>query len=119
MNQRWVGLGVAFALFAGAAGAQYTKDPKDSSAVSESATTSKPLAGKPPAKAEKKLVNLNAASAKELKALPGGSDEEAARIIAGRPYSSKAFLVTNNIISAGRYEEIRKLVVAGPSRSPL
>jgi hypothetical protein len=58
-----------------------------------------------PATATKKLVNLNAATAKELKGLPGGSDEEAARIIAGRPYNSKALLVTNKVISEGRYGE--------------
>lgn len=62
---------------------------------------------------KKKLVNLNAASAAELKALPGGSDEEAARIIAGRPYDSKAFLVSNKVISDGRYSMIRNLIVAG------
>jgi DNA uptake protein ComE-like DNA-binding protein len=61
----------------------------------------------------KKLVNLNAASAQELKRLPGGSDAEAARIIAGRPYNSKAFLVTRNIVSEGRYAQIKRLVVAG------
>jgi DNA uptake protein ComE-like DNA-binding protein len=61
----------------------------------------------------KKLVNLNAASQAELKGLPGGSEEEAARIVAGRPYNSKAFLVTNQVISASRYEAIKRLVVAG------
>ena len=62
---------------------------------------------------KKNQVNLNAASVKELKALPGGSDEEAARIIAGRPYNSKADLLTSKVISEGRYAAIKSLVVAG------
>lgn len=62
-----------------------------------------------------KEININAASKEELKKLPGGSDEEAAKIIAGRPYKSKAFLVENKIIPMGRYMEIKKLIVAGES----
>jgi competence protein ComEA len=115
MRNNWILLAAALALFVGAtqAGAQATDSAKTAPAPATTATPSKTPAAKPPATAKKKLVNLNAASAKELKALPGGSDEEAARIIAGRPYNSKAFLVTNKVISEGRYEEIKRLVVAG------
>jgi DNA uptake protein ComE-like DNA-binding protein len=66
----------------------------------------------------KNRVNLNSASAAQLKALPGGSDAEAARIIAGRPYNSKAFLLTNKVIDAARYDEIKALVVAGEPTTP-
>ena len=50
--------------------------------------------------------------------MPGGSDQEAATIIAGRPYNSKADLMTRKVISAGRYAEIKKLVVAGEPAKP-
>ena len=59
-----------------------------------------------------KLVDINAASSKELKKLPGISDAVAAKIIAGRPYGSKAQLVSRNIIDGAAYENIRQLIIA-------
>jgi len=47
-----------------------------------------------------------------LKKLPGISDTDAAKIIAGRPYGSKAWLVTNNIIDAAVYEGLKQQVIA-------
>ena len=111
MRRKWIVLAAVLVLLAGAA--QAKEDVKAQPAPSATAAQAKP-----PAKTEKKLVNLNAATAKELKGLPGGSDEEAARIIAGRPYNSKALLVTNKVISKGRYVEIKALVVAGEGSKP-
>jgi competence protein ComEA len=120
MRKKWIPLAVALALLAGAAQADAaaTENAKATPVPSASAAQGKAPAAKPPATAKKKLVNLNAASRAELKGLPGGSDEEAGRIIAGRPYNSKAFLLTNQVISAGRYEEIKALVVAGKTTKP-
>ncbi len=59
-----------------------------------------------------KLVDINSASKAELKKLPGIGDAEAARIIAGRPYLSKANLVTHKIISQDLYLSLRQLIVA-------
>jgi DNA uptake protein ComE-like DNA-binding protein len=139
MRKNWIALAAALALIAvtAPAGAQTTDKAKAAPAASATgapaasaapaaspapATSAAPAASTPPARAskpkigsgsKKNLVNLNAASAAQLKALPGGSDAEAARIIAGRPYGSKAFLLTNKVIDAARYEEIKALVVAG------
>ena len=120
MRNQWIALAAALALIAGAAQASASTRPdaKATPAPSASAAPGKAPAAKPPATTKKKLVNLNAASRAELKALPGGSDEEAARIIAGRPYNSKAVLVTNKVISEGRYFEIKSLVVAGEPAKP-
>lgn len=120
MRKKWISLAAVLALLAGAAqaGAAAAEDAKATPVPSASATQGKAATAKPPATAKKKLVNLNAASRQELKRLPGGSDEEAVRIIAGRPYNSKAFLVTNQVISAGRYAEIKALVEAGKPTKP-
>jgi DNA uptake protein ComE-like DNA-binding protein len=59
-----------------------------------------------------KLVDINSASAKELKTLPGIGDAEAARIIAGRPYLTKADLVTKNALATGPYLSLKDRVVA-------
>ena len=57
-------------------------------------------------------VNLNTASKEELKKLPGVSDEIAAKIIAGRPYKSKAGLVGNDRVPAALYFSIKDKVTA-------
>lgn len=59
-----------------------------------------------------KPVDINKASIKQLKKLPGVTDEIAAKIVAGRPYASKADLVTHNIVDSGVYGGIRQSVVA-------
>jgi DNA uptake protein ComE-like DNA-binding protein len=58
------------------------------------------------------LVDINSAGKAELKKLPGIGDSEADKIIAGRPYGSKAFLVTRKIIPAGVYEQIKARIIA-------
>lgn len=65
-----------------------------------------------------KLVDINSAKKEELKALPGVTDELAAKIIVGRPYLSKAHLLTRKIVDAGGYENLRKLVIAKQKNSP-
>jgi competence protein ComEA len=120
MSRKWIPLAVALALLAGAAPAVAAAKegaPTQSAPAAGAAQKKAPPAAQP-AKAKKKLVSLNGATKAELKALPGGSDEEAARIIAGRPYNSKAFLVTEKIISEGRYAQIKTLVVAGELPKP-
>lgn len=59
-----------------------------------------------------KLVDINSATKDELKKLPGISDAEADKIIAGRPYLTKAHLVTHNIISESTYQSLSKLIIA-------
>jgi competence protein ComEA len=57
-------------------------------------------------------VDINSASKEELKKLPGIGDADADKIIAGRPYLSKAHLQTHNVVSPGVYLGLRQLVVA-------
>lgn len=65
----------------------------------------------PPAAA--KPIDINSASRSQLKKLPGIGDAEAARIIAARPYRSKAELVTKQVLPEGVYLSLRRRIMAG------
>lgn len=69
------------------------------------------------APAKVKLVDINSAGKADLKTLPGIGDAEANRIIAGRPYLSKAKLTTENILSRELYEGLKSRVIARQNRS--
>ena len=62
-------------------------------------------------------VDINSATATELKALPGVSDNDAAKIIQGRPYTDKSQLVSKKIVSEPTYEKIKDHLVVGQSKS--
>jgi competence protein ComEA len=64
-----------------------------------------------------KLVDINSAGKAQLKKLPGIRDAEAGKIIAGRPYLSKADLVTQHIMSLAEYEKLKELVIALPNQA--
>jgi DNA uptake protein ComE-like DNA-binding protein len=61
-----------------------------------------------------KMVDLNNAGNDELKTLPGIGDELVEKILAGRPYGSKADLVSHGVLLEGPYQSIRKRVFVGP-----
>lgn len=86
----------------------------DTKADAPQQAASKAIASQKNAKAAAniKLVDINSAKKEELKKLPGISDAEAAKIIAGRPYGSKAWLVSNNILPEAKYSAISQLVIA-------
>lgn len=87
--------------------------------VAGAATVSSKAASAPPRAASKaavqpKPVDINSASKAELKTLPGIGDADAEKIIAGRPYNSKADLVTKGLIPAGVYQSNRHQIIALP-----
>ncbi|WP_043483321.1 ComEA family DNA-binding protein [Geothrix fermentans] len=64
------------------------------------------------AESDAKAVDINSATKDQLKTLPGITDAYADKIIAGRPYKSKAFLVTNNVIPESLFQTLRTRIVA-------
>ncbi len=57
-------------------------------------------------------LDINAATADQLKALPGIDAATAQKIVAGRPYHGKNDLVSKNIISKTEYESIKDQIIA-------
>ena len=62
-------------------------------------------------------VDINSATATQLKALPGVSEADAAKIIQGRPYTDKNQLVSRKVVPESTYEKIRDQIVAKQSKS--
>ena len=82
-------------------------------AQEKSATTTKTettTTTKKPKRSE--LMDINTASADQLKSLPGMTDDVANKIIAARPYTGKDQLVKQKIVDKDEYAKIRPLIVA-------
>ena len=103
---------VGFALAAGAAGGGSTGSlpPGYPAGGGSSTAPAKAATGKP--------VDINSASRAQLKTLPGIGDAEADRIIAGRPYLSKAELVTKGVMPEGVYLSLRRQLIALQTGKP-
>ena len=89
----------------------------ESKAAAPGEAASTPKAAEKGAKASKPItpdnpVDINSASKAQLKRIPGINDALADKIIAGRPYLSKAHLVTRNILSGVHYAQIKDLIIA-------
>jgi len=96
---------LACALFMGTALAQTKDAPKTPAKTA-------PAKAADTAKKSGALLDINSASADELKALPGIGDAYSAKIIAGRPYTRKDQLVSKNIVPQATYDKIKDAIVA-------
>jgi competence protein ComEA len=63
------------------------------------------------------MVDINSASASDLKGLPGVSDTEAAKIVQGRPYKDPNDLVAKKILSDAEFAKIKERIVAAHPKS--
>ena len=83
-------------------GAQAQSTAKKAGAAAQQAATQQ--------KAE--LIDINSATAEQLKAIPGIGDAYSAKIIQGRPYKAKNELVQKKILPQGVYNKIKDQIIA-------
>jgi DNA uptake protein ComE-like DNA-binding protein len=73
-------------------------------------------AKKAPAKTEAKkagpVIDLNSATAEELKSLPGIGDAYSAKIIQNRPYDNKTQIVSKAGVPQATYDKIKDQIIA-------
>jgi competence protein ComEA len=110
MMTRLLALLTALFLAVGVAAAPHAvaQAKKDAPAAPAKADTK--AAAKPEAKKEQ--VDINTASADELKVLPGVGDAYSKKIIDGRPYVKKDQLVSRKILPQKTYDGIKGLIIA-------
>ncbi|MBI3680963.1 MAG: helix-hairpin-helix domain-containing protein [Acidobacteria bacterium] len=62
--------------------------------------------------APKEPIDINTATADQLKSVPGIGDAYAKRIIDGRPYRAKNELVQKKILTEGVYNKVKDSIIA-------
>jgi competence protein ComEA len=63
------------------------------------------------------VVDINSATAAELKMLPGISESDAGKIVHGRPYTDKSQLVSKKVVSEATYDKIKDHVTVKQPKS--
>lgn len=106
MINRLIALATALLLVGSlAAPDAFAQAKKDAPAAPAKSETKKP-------EAKKELLDINTASADELKALPGVGDAYSKKIIENRPYQRKDQLVSKKVLPEKTYQGIKDQIIA-------
>lgn len=89
-----------------------TESKAASQAKAKAAAAKAKAKAKAKAEADAKRIDINGATKAQLKTVSGLTDADVDKIIAGRPYLTKAHLVTNNVLPASTYQAIRHYIEA-------
>lgn len=102
MNRKFTMLAVVLALtFAIAAPSSGAPGAKGATATKHAATQH-----------QQDLIDINSATADQLKAIPGIGDVYSQKIIAGRPYKGKDELVQKKILPQAVYNKVKNRIIA-------
>jgi competence protein ComEA len=69
-------------------------------------------AAPPPPTVPAGKIDINTATADQLKAFPGIGDAYSKRIIDGRPYANKGQLVSKGVLPQATYDKIKDQIIA-------
>jgi competence protein ComEA len=101
---------MVLAFVSGAAAQTTTKDAPKAPAKAPATTKEAP---KDPKKADKhEPVDINTASADDLREIPGIGEAYSKKIVDGRPYKRKDELVQRKIVPQATYDKIKDHIVA-------
>ena len=106
---RFIRLFTLFATLAFLTGAVQAQAPKK---AADKVAKAAPKAAEKAGDKAGALIDINRASAAELKSIPGIGDAYSAAIIKGRPYANKAQLKSKSIVPDGVYEKIKDKIIA-------
>ena len=99
-------MSLAIALLFAAASVGLAQPPATSTAKPATPTVAQKIA------ASKELLDINTATADQLKALTGIGDAYSKRIIDGRPYTAKNQLVTKGVLPQATYDKVKDQIIA-------
>jgi competence protein ComEA len=118
MQCRWIHVPVSLALLLFASAAFAAEEPKPG-AKPAGAVPSKSAPAKAGASTKKpKPVEINSATAAQLKTVAGLDDADAQRIIVNRPYMTRSHLVTKNVLSYDTYMAVQDHITVIPPELP-